>query len=126
MRWRPWLAAVAVIALLGVAGTAGAVVEGMVVTIKYGQWARLAGTNVYCEATVETKPGARRAQVVGAFPDDEHGLLDCGLWSGPRPPGVWHAPGSYSAEIGRSFIRLRRWPTVLRSVDVGIFYQPRP
>jgi hypothetical protein len=81
-----------VLALVG-AGVAGAVVQGASVSnVGPGQFARLAGTNVYCGAYIE---GGNK---LPAF--------DCGNWT-----GNFHTDSSYSAILDRTGVEVDYWDT---------------
>jgi hypothetical protein len=100
---RRLLVVAVVVAVLGGTGVAGAIVEGNVITVKPGQWARLGTYRVYCQAYIESgthQPG-----------------FDCGEWV-----GNYHSGGSSSAVIDEQGVEVDRWDASGRHVHHVVTY----
>jgi len=90
---RRFATAAAVVAMLAAAGATGAIAVDNFTDVDEGQWARLDGKNIYCEAFVLAS-GTHRGEPA----------FDCAAWRGNVRYG-----NSYSAEIGDWGIKVDRW-----------------
>jgi hypothetical protein len=90
IRSRARLSQVVVVALLAGVTTAVAVASSGTTTVASGQWARASGTDLYCEAYVDSRTSKP--------------AFDCAAWSGNVRRG-----DSYSAEVDEFGVEVDRW-----------------